>query len=89
MDREQDGALVERLRAAESTATHDDATTCWHRNPDGPEAADLIASLVEALEGLVRYAEAVRMSAGMGKNQLARLEAARAALAKANEGDGR
>jgi hypothetical protein len=48
--------------------------------------ARLIAAapeLYEALRELVRYAEAVRMTAGMGKTQLARLEAGKAALAKA------
>ena len=39
--------------------------------------------LLEALKGLVNYAEAVRLSAGMGKSQIARLERARAAIAKA------
>jgi hypothetical protein len=28
----------------------DSVTTCWHRNPDGPEAAAIIKELVEALE---------------------------------------
>lgn len=36
--------LIERLRAVESSPTSyaNEPTTCWHRNPDGPEAADLI-----------------------------------------------
>jgi hypothetical protein len=37
-------------------------------------------ALLEALQGLVRYAEAVRHTAGMGKSQLERLEKAKAAL---------
>lgn len=40
-------------------------------------------TLLYACEGLVRYAEAVRHIAGMGANQLARLESAKAAIAKA------
>lgn len=39
--------------------------------------------LLEACKGLVRYAEAVRHSAGMGKEQLKRLESAKAAIARA------
>jgi hypothetical protein len=39
--------------------------------------------LLEACKGLVRYAEAARYTAGMGAHQLARLEAAKAAIAKA------
>jgi|DEB0MinimDraft_3_1074331.scaffolds.fasta_scaffold02622_7 hypothetical protein len=39
--------------------------------------------LYEAVKGLVRYVEAVRHTAGMGKTQLERLDAAKAVLAKA------
>lgn len=39
--------------------------------------------LCQSLRNLVRYAEAVRYSAGMGKNQLERLELAKIVLAKA------
>lgn len=48
--------IVERLLAVESSrkfgrGTGDmDITTCWHRNPDGPEAATTITELVSALE---------------------------------------
>jgi hypothetical protein len=33
--------LCERLRAVESSR-HDGVTTNWHRNPDGPPAADAL-----------------------------------------------
>jgi hypothetical protein len=33
--------LCERLRAVESSG-HSGVTTNWHRNPDGPEAADTL-----------------------------------------------
>lgn len=39
---------VERLRAVESSH-HNGITTNWHRNPDGPEAADLIERLAAML----------------------------------------
>jgi hypothetical protein len=48
--------------------------------------ARLIAAapeLLEACKGLVRIADAVRYTAGLGKNQMARVDAARAAIAKA------
>jgi hypothetical protein len=54
-----------------------------------PNDACLIAAapeLLEALQGLVRYAEAVGYTAGMGKTQKARLDAALAAVAKATGG---
>lgn len=43
--------------------------------------ADRCKQALSALSGLVNYAEAVRVSAGMGPNQLKRLEVARALLA--------
>jgi hypothetical protein len=58
--------LVERLRAVESSKPefYNGNTTCWHRNPDGPEAADTLESLAaeierlrEALEPFARAAE--------------------------------
>lgn len=48
--------------------------------------AKLIAAapeLLEALEDVTRILEAMRYTAGLGKNQLQRLEQARAAIAKA------
>jgi len=53
------GELVERLRATDWSGKADGrpcdrGTTCWHRNPDGPEAAthieDLTRRLAEAEE---------------------------------------
>ena len=41
--------LCERLRAVESMRRHGGNTTSWHRNPDGPEAADLIERLAAML----------------------------------------
>ena len=51
--------LCERLRAVESSRVHggfsaDRATTNWHRNPDGPQAADTLerqAAEIERLRG--------------------------------------
>ena len=51
--------------------------------------ARLIAAapeLLEALQGLVRFTDAVRVQVGMGKTQLERLAKARAAIAKATAG---
>lgn len=43
--------IVERLRKVESSAPDSIVmSTCWYRNPDGPEAADTIASLRKQLE---------------------------------------
>lgn len=42
-------ATVERLRAVESSQ-NGGITTNWHRNPDGPEAADLIERMADLLE---------------------------------------
>ena len=41
------------------------------------------AELVEALQGMVRYAESVRTMVSMGKNQTLRFEAAKALIIKA------
>ena len=47
--------LIERLRKVESSdGEPSDHTTCWYRNPDGPEAADTIASLESRVKGLKR-----------------------------------
>lgn len=48
--------------------------------------ASLIAAapdLLAALKDITRFCDAVRVQVGMGKTQLARLEAARSAIAKA------
>lgn len=48
--------------------------------------ARLIAAapdLLEAVAGLIRLSEAIRHSVGLGKNQLERIERAKAAIAKA------
>ena len=67
-----------------------DNTDGWEdAAPTVREAADHIEALVEALKGLILYAEAVRMTAGMGKNQLARLEAAKSTLARVRGESGR
>jgi hypothetical protein len=56
--------LCERLRAVESSG-HGSVTTNWHRNPDGPPAADTLerqAAQIErlrgALEPFVKLADA-------------------------------
>jgi hypothetical protein len=54
--------LCERLRAVESSRVHggfsaDCATTHWHRNPAGPEAADTLerqAAEIERLRGALQ-----------------------------------
>jgi len=43
------------------------------------------AELLEALKGLVRYVDAVRHSAGMGKNQVDRLNAAKDLIARSEQ----
>lgn len=63
---------------------------CTPHNHSRKEAnARLIAAapeLLEALQGLVRFTDAVRVQVGMGKTQLERLAKARAAIAKAEGG---
>lgn len=49
--------LCKRLRAVESSRVHggfsaDRATTNWHRNPDGPEAADTLERQAAEIERL-------------------------------------
>jgi len=43
--------LCKRLRAVESSG-HGDVTTNWHRNPDGPEAADTLERQAAEIERL-------------------------------------
>lgn len=57
MTEQTPASVVERLRAVESSRVHggfsaDRAVTNWHRNPDGPEAAALIESLLAEREGM-------------------------------------
>ena len=46
--------LLERLEAVQSAKPewHDGPVTCWHRNPDGPEAAALIRQYQARIEAL-------------------------------------
>lgn len=53
--------LVERLRKVESAASFaGEPTTNWHRNPDGPEAADQIAILESELARVTAERDAIR-----------------------------
>ena len=78
--------ICEKLRAVESGASDfigDKAPiceTCWHRNPDGPEAAAVIEELVEALEALLGNIGAASLVRNPLGKQLR--DAAEAALAK-------
>ena len=78
--------LCERLRAVESSRVHggfsaDRATTNWHRNPDGPEAADTIerqAAEIERIRDRVEGLEtdlrcAVQTAYNRGATEWARL----------------
>jgi len=60
-DPEKLDELEARLRAVESSSTRSEVSTNWHRNPDGPEAADAIHTLRERnaalVEGLRPFAE--------------------------------
>jgi len=52
--------LCERLRAGESSR-HDGVATNWHRNPDGPEAADTLERQAvenKRLQGALEEADA-------------------------------
>lgn len=48
---------------------------------EAPGRGGVDEEMLGALEGLIRYADAVRMTAGMGSNQLARLNEAKAIVA--------
>jgi hypothetical protein len=78
--------LCEKLRAVESSRVHggfsaDCATTHWHRNPDGPEAADTLerqAAEIERLRDKVEGLEsdlrcAVQVAYNRGATEWARL----------------
>ena len=55
IDREAVAALVEKLRAIESSmrfGATTAVTTNWYRNPEGPEAADLIERLAAPMEAV-------------------------------------
>lgn len=54
--------MLERLRAVESSTLNmsDSVTTCWHRNPDGPTAADTIESLLSSLSAANAVVEEAR-----------------------------
>ena len=67
IDREAVGVLIAKLRAVESSREPSDwsgirqVTTNWYRNPDGPDAADMIEALfsrppMEAVAWRWRYA---------------------------------
>lgn len=48
--------IVERLRAVDGNRPDSlGICTMWHRNPDGPEAADEIERLREALKKIASY----------------------------------
>jgi hypothetical protein len=48
-------ALLARLRevASSESCPATGVATCWHRNPEGPEAADVIEALHDALADLM------------------------------------
>jgi hypothetical protein len=76
--------LCERLRAVESSG-HSGVTTNWHRNPDGPEAADTLerqAAEIERLRGaLERIASTLLLNDGRAGRRLGQaVTEARAAL---------
>lgn len=56
-DPEKLDELEARLRAVESSSTRSEVSTNWHRNPDGPEAADAIRTLRERNAALVEGLE--------------------------------
>lgn len=53
-----DTGLVEKLRQVDSNDSEfygpDEPRTCWHRNPEGPEAADRITALTADVVTLAR-----------------------------------
>lgn len=60
---DESAGIVERLLKVESSGTdYTGITTCWYRNPDGPEAATLITKLTaerDEARGLLKDARAV------------------------------
>jgi hypothetical protein len=81
-------ALLGRLRevVSNNSCIVTGVSTCWHRNPEGPEAADVIEALHEALADLLEnpaYQTAIGGNPNAVDEMLAR---AFAALAKARGG---
>lgn len=74
---------IKRTLAPLTASCFDDAEVIVRMRRLLRECLDERDDLFDALKGLVRYAEAVRHTAGMGKTQLERLDAAKAVLAKA------
>ena len=52
--------LLERLRRVESGSPRGEFTTNWHRNPDGPEAADRIERLEAEVAAVLAAIPGVR-----------------------------
>jgi hypothetical protein len=86
--------LKERLRKVEGSVEYGadpgGTVTCWHRNPDGPEAAariealeQRVSELEEALSDVRRRLEYGLQSAGLDIHVSASLGVIDAALAKA------
>lgn len=78
------------LTDAMSLSADGPLVTCWAGGEIGYERAEanarLIAAapeLLEALQGLIRVVDAMKMTTGLGKTQIARLDGAKAAIAKA------
>jgi hypothetical protein len=79
--------LCERLRVVESSRVHggfsaDRATTNWHRNPDGPQAADTLERQAAKIKQLEKALAAIgnTPTGGLGCNPEGMVKTARAAL---------
>jgi len=54
LNQSNSAGVVQRLRKVEGTSPDSiGISTCWHRNPDGPEAADTIEELLEPAQRLI------------------------------------
>ena len=72
---------------------HPETSTCtacreWKRDMDGTVATlererAISKQLLESLSDVIRICDAIRYTAGLGRNQLERIQKARAAIAKA------